>query len=232
METPPQTSLEGLIYQITYSMQQLRLFNWTLTRWAVLVVLAAPALMAVGIVPGGRLGAIAVGAMGLAVLVVLWQANRRAFLRFEPHPDAPAAPAAEALPFPQKITVSGSGLFAVGKAARHWVSESALYQTFPTRERVVMVNIPWRRHALVVQSSPADVGWWYAFFSPTNLRHWQTGRLIFGRHPKPALALTFTPDDKPDSSKTIYLSTNSVADMRALATDLLVDCGHARRITN
>jgi hypothetical protein len=156
--------------------------------------------------------------------MVIWQIRQRGFLRFEPEPFA-AEVEADPLPFPDTINLRASGSFAVSGMQRYFVEAAAQYQTFHTRERVVMANIPRTSFLFLINSPEAEVGWWYIFFTPKIIQTIEPGILRHGRQTRIALGLTYLPDGT-EVAKTLYLTFDTPqARMRVLA-DLKVDQRH------
>ncbi len=131
--------------------------------------------------------------------------------------------ALQPIAYPQKISVRVTGWFSVGNKTRYFVNEVAFYQTFETRERVLMVAIPRSRWLLLWHSPENDVGWWYNFFTPPQLQRVEHGQLHFGARPRPALKLHLSPEDGRKAAAIFYISTHTPADMAQLIADLKAD---------
>ena len=217
--------MKGRLYKLIYQFSRHYLFGWTLYRWMLLALLLAPLIL---VLVSARQSAAdivilaAVTIISAACLFFTWRLRQGGYLDFEPHPPGEPTPA-NPLPPSEKIPLHASGNFSVGNRTRYFVEEAALYQTFKTRERAIMVAIERSRYLLLAQSSEAEVGWWYAFFTPHIIQAVQPGRVCFGAHMRPALRITYY-SQETDTPETLYLSFNSPDERRQVLADLEADC--------
>ncbi len=220
--------LKGLIHKTTYLLSRHYLGGWALLRWLILLLLIAPALALVKAVfqtpAWGWLELGGASLFSVILFLIVWQSKRRGFMRFRaaPSPSSPSIPPSE-LPHLEKITLRASGNFRVKGVTRYFVEESALYQSFATKERAIMVNIPFSRFMLLAHSPNAEIGWWYSFFTPESLVNYQSGTLYFGAIPRPALQLRYHPDKGNNKTETLYLSFDSPQDLAIVLADLQAD---------
>jgi len=175
----------GVWNALQYRLHRHYLGGWTLARWIVLALLAAPVLA----IPTGREKTIALAVVSLTVLLAI------------------------------RLT----GTLAVSGMARHMVNVPAQYQTFQTRERVLMAQIAPHRWLHLFPVSGTETGWWYAFFTPDRLQRMEAGRLHFGRHPHPAFRLTLAPKEPGGAPVVFYISTPSPRETEKLLADLKAD---------
>ena len=211
----------GRLYYLVYHLDRHRLLGWTLTRWLVYGAIFGPIFFYLS--PFRRLawgwgllaGLIIISLIGL---LALWQIRRGDYLQFDPQ-TTPIDIAAKPLSFPEKISLRASGYFRVNNQQRYFVEESAYYQTFNTRERVIMVEVARTRFLWLAQSTELDVGWWYTFFTADLVHQVDLGRLSFGPHLRPALRLRYQPAEASDP-ETLYISFESEAACRKILADL------------
>jgi len=216
--------LAGRIYQLVYLAGRHFLFGWTITRWAMLVFLFGPLILFLTYLRTSPQGLLWLGLLfllGLGGVITIWGAQRQGFLRFDPEPLNQDIPS-DLLPFPDKNPARASGRFAVGGMTRYFVEEAAHYQTFHTRERVVMVQIFDTRYLWLAQSPENETGWWYTFFKPEVIRSFEPGQLCFGPHNRPALRLTYRPAET-EAPQTIYLSFDTPLERAQVLADLYAD---------
>ena len=214
--------MEGFFYRLAYFAGRHYFGGWTLTRWIVLGLIFLPVfLLPFRQRPGGLVIIGLVVLISLAALIAIWRVRRRGFLRFEPEPLVTSVEP-DALPFPDKIPVRASGHFSVSGIVRYFVEETAQYQTFQTRERVIMVNIARTSFLFVINSLEAEAGWWYTFFTPNILLGVEPGKLHFGSQVRTALRLTYQPEEA-DASKTVYLTFDTPEQRRCILADLEAD---------
>ncbi len=212
----------GVWNALQYRLHRHYLGGWTLARWIVLALLAAPVLA----IPTGREKTIALAVVSLTVLLAIRLTRRRGYVRFDPTPDTDADITAippQALPFDEKLSIRLTGTLAVSGMARHMVNVPAQYQTFQTRERVLMAQIAPHRWLHLFPVSGTETGWWYAFFTPDRLQRMEAGRLHFGRHPHPAFRLTLAPKEPGGAPVVFYISTPSPRETEKLLADLKAD---------
>ncbi len=216
--------MEARIYQLVYHLSRHYLLGWTLNRWTILGLLISPFVLLLIPFQSPLWPWLLFGLLlffNLSSIIGVWWIRRRGFLRFEPEAlESDIAPTP--LPFPDKIPLNASGNFAVESMIRSFVEERGHYQAFKTRERVIMVPMPHTRYVLLALSSETEIGWWYIFFKPNMIKHYEPGRLCFGPHMRPALRLTYLPEDR-ETPETIYLSFDTLAHRNQMLADLLTD---------
>lgn len=222
MSAPPSFSATGVWNALQYRLHRHYLGGWTLAQWIVLALLAAPVLA----ISGGRVMVAVLAGFSTAILLAFWSARRRGYIHFAPTPKPDtnfSTIVPQALPFDEKLPVRLTGTLAVSGMARHMVCVSAQYQTFQTRERVLMAQIHPHRWLHLFPVSGTETGWWYAFFTPDRLQHVESGWLHFGRHPHPAIHLTLTPEEPSSAPVEFYISTSSPHEIEKLLADLKAD---------
>ncbi len=110
-------------------------------------------------------------------------AYRSGFLHFRP--EALLLEKAEPLHPEEKVFVRASGPFEVEKKQGYFVDLAAAFEGFETGEKAVMAYVPpspfWPR---------SEVGMWYFFFRPEEVKNIELGHLFFGFRSLPALKLT------------------------------------------
>ncbi len=224
-------SIRGGWNRWVYRLQRHYLGGWTLLRWSVLALIALPVAAFTGIIPGGNIALAITVIFSVTALFALWQTRRRGYLHFSPStaPDFSTI-APQPLPFPEKIPIFVSGRFGVGGKERYFVHENAFYQTFETRERVLMVSIARTRQFLLAQSSGAETGWWYSFFTADRVQRLERGWLHFGTRPHPALKLYLSPEKDGDAPSVFHISTETPAQMERLIADLNVEIGNRQNL--
>ena len=82
------------------------------------------------------------------------------------------------LPANQKMTTYATGIFSVQDMDDFGLLRMAEYWQVPLGEHIIMVHMPGRQ------------GYRYQFFNATTLQRVQKGWLLFGKEPKPTLAIT------------------------------------------
>lgn len=195
----------------------------------VLALLSVPIILLVISARRSAAGLATLGAvtiMSAACLFFIWQLRRRGYLHFEPHPLSEAIPA-DPLPASKKIPIRASGNFSVSNRTRYFVEETAFYQTFKTRERMIMVAIEPSRYLLLAQSLEAEIGWWYTFFTPQVIQAIEPGQVRFGARLRPALRITYH-SLETDTPEILYLSFNSPEARRQVLADLRADSKYNR----
>jgi len=215
---------EGLIYQLVYNLERHSLFEVRLRRWLILLCLIVPAALWFGVGKAPHLLAGLVTAGAAIILVAIWQAGRRHYVRFVP--DSSPGPeqsslSLSTLPALSEAPVRASGFFEVSGMRRYFVEATATYTTFETREHCVMARMPFSRFLLLGTLERGEAGWWYTFFQPAMLRAVTGGQLYFGLHPRAALQLQVA--SVHDKVETLYISFEDGATRSLILADLLRD---------
>jgi hypothetical protein len=233
---------EGLIYQFVYNLERHRLLNIRLRHWLMFLCLVLPAMMWLRVWRTDRVAAILVTLGAVGVLVAIWWAGRRHYVRFVEHirssisaaplweresADGPASwqstdsPLVESpLPAMSKVRVHATGYFKVSGMRRYLVETPADYTTFETREHCVMVQMPFSRFLLLGTFDRDEVGWWYTFFRPETIRSVSGGMLYYGLRPRSALQLQIAADRQ---SEVLHLSFDDEATRSLVLADLQID---------
>jgi hypothetical protein len=233
--------LEGLVYQLSYSLERHRFFNIRLRQWLILLCLILPTTMWLRSWGTSRLAAILVSLTALGVLVAMLWAERRRFIRFEQdsqvladlvekaqgnQPIADQQAGNSPLPAMKKIRVYTTGFFEVSGMRRYLVETPAYYVTFETREHCVMTQVPRTRFLLLGKSLEDEVGWWYIFFQPNMIRSLEWGCLYFGARPRSALRLEIAQSNASKNNpkaEILHMSFDDEQTHRLVLADLRYD---------
>ncbi|MEW5985628.1 MAG: hypothetical protein AB1791_03245 [Chloroflexota bacterium] len=198
----------GLLLAAVYQAHQRHFLGYRLAGWLRLLPLG---LALVVWAQGGWMGWLVVGlALALAIHVLFGLVRRAGYIRFVAEPAAPSAndhaPADS-----HRLSLRASGVFGLMDRETHVVERPAECWRVPIGE-----------HVLMVQERPGK--FLYEFLQPENVQEIQPGRLIFGPHPRLALAVRFlstwgpeaagyqhghyvrNTDHLPKKAKTIYLT--------------------------
>ncbi len=122
-------------------------------------------------------------AFGICFALASFWAHRVGFLHFKPEslPPGKTSP----LSTEEKVFVRASGPFEVERKRGYFVDLAAAFEGFETGEKAVMAYVPpslfWPK---------AEVGMWYFFFRPEEIKKIEWGRLFFGPRALPALKVT------------------------------------------
>lgn len=212
------------VNQTLYRFSRHFFLGWTLNRWLILGLLVCPALGILVTMRGEILWLSVVIILALiawAIIYLVWRVRQAGFVRFEPE-SMPNAILPTPLSFPEKIPVQVSGNFTVSGRIRYFVEEAAHYQTFKTRERVLMLEMGQTRYFLLSISDEKDAGWWYIFFMPDMVQTLELGQLFYGRSTRSAIRLTYLPEDS-ETPSTVFLTFDSDDARTAVLADLAAD---------
>lgn len=221
-ETIP-LSLPLLFYNLArFTWGDVRLIR--LLQWALVF---AAAFWATGWLPGRWWGT----ALSLALLVALfWRLYRwrqADFVTFVRSPLPPVTP--QRLAPKEKLPVYVTGRFAVEKKIQRFTWLPGFYRTFATREHALICQVAQRSWFWLARWPEAEIGLWYIFFTPPMIKQLEWGELHFGKHYRPALAVTYElPVDskqrrRTEVSETVYLALPDADNGCAILADLLVD---------
>jgi hypothetical protein len=163
---------KGLVFWLLYNLWRRRV-GWIPFGVALLAILVAAGII---------ISPIFLALSFLFVILSYW-AYRSGFLHFQPEQFsieeiAPLGPE-------EKVFVRASGPFEVERKRGYFVDLAAAFEGFCTAEKVVMAYVPpspfWPK---------GEVGMWYFFFRPDEVKGVEWGRIFFGLHSLPALRLT------------------------------------------
>lgn len=221
--------MKGQINQILYQFSRYFLFGRTVTQWLVIGLLISPFLCLLTTLSANpwRWAVFAILLLiSLALLGLMWLIRKQGYVTFEAEPTTEVI-TPEQLNFPDKLNVYISGYLSVGKATHYFANEAGHYQTFQTRERVIMLETTPKR--LLLLATTREKGWWYLFFMPKTVQSLTVGRLSFGRYHRPAIALTILPEDS-ETPQSVYLSFDTIAERSRVLADLFIDDLQAKLI--
>ena len=188
--------MSGRMLKALYQLRIHRCGAWTLELWALIVAWGTAAALLLRWLwrgtpalpwPHWLVLGLLIGAGGALLALARWAA-RRAYSIFEPQAHLPP-PASRGLDPEDKVLHHATGRFEVAGKAHRWVDLLAYWRTFATREHAVMAIVHASRYALLGSMAEADVGMWYIFFRPEDVRSLTPGRLTFGRTTRPALRI-------------------------------------------
>lgn len=183
-EDHPRISVRTALYYAS----RYQLGSASLLRWLFFLLGAGGAVWAVGWLPGRWWGTGCMLILLVALLVIFRYWQQRDFVRFVPAPP-PIIPAQSLSP-QDKAPVMVTGFFSVENKYQRFTWLPGFYRTFATREHALICQITQRPWAGLVRWPDADIGLWYIFFSPSDIRQLQWGELFFGADPRLAIAIT------------------------------------------
>lgn len=219
--------MKGQINQLLYLFSRHFLFGRTLTQWLVIGLLGSPFLCLLTTLSATSWRwAIFAGLLliSLALLYLIWRTRKQGYVTFTAEPFTETITPA-ALGFPEKLTIYISGNLSVSKSTRYFANEAGHYQTFQTRERVIMLETAPKR--LLLLAVTREKGWWYLFFMPKMVQSLAIGQLAFGRHHRPAIALTVLPEGS-ENPQVAYLSFDTIEARAQVLADLFADDLHTK----
>lgn len=193
-------------------------------RWLLLLLVV---VWATGLLPGGRWvsGVWLVLLLALEVWLLRWK--RRDFVRFVESP-CPTVQV-EALNAKAKIPIHATGLFHVENKRQRYTWLPGFYRTFATREHALLCQVTDRSFLKMGRWPESEIGLWYVFFQPATIQHVRWGKLYFGNHARPALAVTYQPQDNTPKRRqdihgeTVYLAFQHFEEGALILADLLQD---------
>ena len=210
-------SIRGMILKTSYYLRRHRI-GPTPVGYAPLMVTAVAALASLTrLLAWQWTAASAVASLLLALTV--WLTGQRGYIVFRAREFNPLP--VEPLQVDEQVAGRASGYFAVSGERRYFVEAQAYYSTVETREHILMAHIPYSRFLLIATSPREEVGWWYVFFKPPMIHAIQTGEILFGMRPRPALRITYQPENSP--KETVYLSFDDVQSLQRVLNDLQLD---------
>jgi hypothetical protein len=158
------------------------------------------------------------------------------YLIFTAQPELPV-PAGQALDPADKIALHATGQYEVEGKSHFFADLLAYWRTFATREHAVMAIVHESRYLLFGTMPESDIGMWYIFFKPRDIRSVAAGQLTYGAQHRPALAVSYLGPPGPSPSglrrlfskaptrekMTAYLVFDDEAGRACVWADLLAD---------
>lgn len=167
----------GIAYALTFFTSKRTILWIRIERWLKLIVLIL--LIAAIMYQWGQPIIILISIVLIWLIFSYWRANKTGYSRFVTDSNM-ALPEGElsTLPANKKITAYATGIFSVQDRDDFLLLYPAQYWQVPLGEHVMMVQIAGQQR------------YRYQFFNPTTLQRVQKGWLLFGKEPKPTLAIT------------------------------------------
>ena len=233
----------ALLFRASYQLRHHECLGVPLDRWAMLLLLIAAGLFAIGVLPGQLTGVVMCGVVVVALIASITWAGRRQFVVFEQESlvsdNSTHAPILQPM---DKLLVRATGLFEVEGKEGRFTDLMAYYRSLQTREHAVMAIVPPSKILVVGKWPEYQIGMWYIFFSGREIRRIQPGQLSFGWQTRPALLIDLDQVIPPPTSpldvwggyrsgtqkpkirrQTIYLSFDTSADRQTILSDLLAE---------
>lgn len=213
---------------LLYTLGRTQIIAYPPANW----ILAAAAITASALVLRGGAWPWLAGALLAAALLLrllVWRVVRRDGVRFAADASValPNADETAALPPQIKLPVYVSGCLEVGARVQRFAMLPGFYRSFATREHALLCLCQSERRLLVAAWPEVEVGLWYAFVQPRQIRALHAGTLRHGRVQLPALALEV--DAVPTRGRvrrraveTLYIAGDA-ANLGRIARDLLLD---------
>lgn len=183
-EDQPRVSSRTLLYYAS----RYRLGSASLLRWLLFLLCSVSVVPVIGWLPGRWWVMSFCLFLFVALLTLFHYWRRRDFVRFEPMSPPAIQPAL--LPPQDKAPVMVTGFFSVEQKFQRFTWLPGFYRTFATREHALLCQVVQRPRVGIVRWHEDEVGLWYIFFLPNDIRQLQWGQLFFGVDARPAIAVT------------------------------------------
>lgn len=201
-----------------------------LSRWVIFWLLVGSGLFWLGWLPTNPAWDRPLALLGVLMAVALFGigviAKSKHYVIFLPHPEPNLSVAS--LSAQDKIPVWASGRFGVESKLRQFSWLQGYYRTFATREHAVMCLCGPSRFLLFGTWPEQNLGMWYIFIQPADIRRVRFGQVRFGRERGPGLAIDYLlrlPKRgrfRPARTlhETVYLVCENAVDAATLLADL------------
>ncbi len=163
------------------------------------------------------------------ILSLFLRWRRHDFTAFSPLP-LPAVPMV-ALTAADKVGIFTTGHLTVENKAQRFTWLPGFFRTFATREHAIMCYVKQRSWFGLGQWPDQEIGLWYLFFYPHELREVAWGHLTFGRVAQLAIAITYQRTIpkrgrfQPERliNEVVYLGVATEEDGKRILADLFYD---------
>ncbi len=209
-----------------------------LSRLVSLLLLALAGIWSTGLLPGRWIG------IALALLLFIVHIGYSLRLRGRDYvvftPSQSTGATATPLAGDEKIPVYVTGLLSVEGRYRRFTFAPAFYRTFATGEHALL-SLVRPRHLSRLASWPQDeLGMWYAFIAPSQIRSLRTGDLHFGAQPLPTVAVDYAVTlpaknrlrRRRTTTETLYIAATDPQDAGRILGDLLCNAEAVAVLSN
>jgi len=217
----------GLLLYTSYKLKYHYFIQISLRNWLWVLVFAP--LVAAFIRRMAWYSAISSSVLGTLLLLGIDWSRRQGYAIFEPAPLGANAEAGPPIQADEQVPCRAFGLFAVGGDRRTMVNEPARISYVSTREHIVMVYLRQTRFLLLTRSEGAEVGCWYAFFTPQDVQRVETGHIQCGIRTQPGLAVRYRSAEEGEDTETrnqvdtVYLAFDDTGTLQRVLDDLRLD---------
>ena len=181
---PPRSSVRTWFYYAS----RYHLGGAPFLRWVLILLVVMGLVWAVGWLPGQWWGvALCLLSIG-ALLTTLHYWRRRDFVRFVA--TTPPTLATKPMEPREKVPVMVTGLFGVEQKYQRFTWLPGFYRTFATREHVLICQVGQKPWAGLGHWPEEEVGLWYIFCQPQDIRQVEWGEIHFGTETRPAIGIT------------------------------------------
>jgi hypothetical protein len=220
--------LTSVLRRFAYRLRSHVSFALPLSHWAGLLLLAGAVAAFVRWWPSVWLGVILV-ALFATYVFLMFRASRTGYVRFV-HEAGERGQKGNTASREDgsngQAALRASGWFTTEGNRQYFAEISADVTTTVTGERIVMGRVPKSRFLLVGHRSRQELGWWYIFVQPEEIRDVELGRLLFGLDESAALRLVHRKGDLP--RQTTYISSMSSLVLEDLYADIRRDLAPVR----
>ena len=220
-------SIIGLAFRIAYQLRRHFWLAWPISRWLGLVLFALALWAARYWWPnlGPATGFLVAW---LAYLAFLTVAARSRYLYFRVKPGAAARLQGDGAVPPldklELVPARASGWFGVEGQGKHYVDLDADFETTGTREHIVLARVHPSRILLLGRWPSHELGWWYIFVQPSEIRSLGLGQLHFGLRPRLALRVEYVLKlERKERLESVFMTFPDAGTLRRVWEDLIRD---------
>ena len=217
----------GLLLYASYRLQYHYFFQISLRNW--LWALVFTPLVAAFVRGMAWLSAIPLSVLGALLLLGIDWSRRRGYAIFESAPLEANSETRPPVQVDEQVPCRAFGLFSVEGKRRTMVNEPARISYVRTREHIVMLYLKQTRFLLLTRSAGAEVGCWYAFFTPQDVQRMETGHILCGIRARPGLSVRYRSVEEREGKKdrnqikTVTLAFDDVDTLQRVLDDLKLD---------
>lgn len=212
--------LLGLISAPAYALRRSRVGFVRLHTGAVLLCLAGAVHLAY---QAWLVGFHWIQVLLILTALLLWAHSQR-YLVFRPCPIV-FPQAIPDLPPERKLSLRGSGFFAVNDVRRYLVEAPVTFWTTQLADHILAAKVNGFSF-LGVGVPRAERGWWYVFIEPRKVIEIVPGKLCFGPRVRPAVRVTYATQK---AREVVYLSCDDRSQLAVLRKELQAKMKAAHR---
>jgi hypothetical protein len=222
----PDLPLKG-IGPLLYALQRFQIGGLAFARYLAIFWIGIGALAAIGVIPGLWFTAILAFLLLITQIALTMRYRHRQYVSFTPTPSP--TPNDDRLEASEKVPVYVTGLLGVEGRYQRYCALPGFYRTFAIGEHALLCRVQERKWLGISSWPLEEIGMWYAFIKPSEIRDLAWGTFHFGATTLPGIAITYQLEIPPGPRRkraelreeVLYIATPDQHEAQRVYVDLL-----------